>query len=230
MGRPQAYLARLLSVVLNVPTEAADAPSAERCPGAASWIRDHTTLSAATQLEPGSKATMSDPKLFNELKNRVENDQAARKKWLANPGDGRLGRAVDAIDAENLVWLRNLIAMNGFPLAAQVGKEGVHLAWVFLQHADQNPKLQSDLLPVLEQRYSAGELPANDLARITDRVLMASGKPQQYGTQFDWFAGDFELPEPGRLAEIDTRRSQLGLMPLTDYVCTMRAARESTKQ
>jgi hypothetical protein len=98
-----------------------------------------------------------------------------------------------------------------------------------LQHADQDPKLQSDLLPVLERRFSAGELAANDLARITDRVLMASGKPQRYGTQFDWFAGDFALPEPKRLAEVDGERSKLGLMPLVDYVCTLRKARNALK-
>jgi len=84
-------------------------------------------------------------------------------------------------------------------------------------------------LPVLEQRHSAGELTANDLARTTDRILVASGKPQRYGTQFDWFAGNFELPEPRSLAEIDANRSHLGLMPLADYVCTMRVAREKAK-
>jgi len=67
------------------------------------------------------------------------------------------------------------------------------------------------------------------LARITDRVLMASDKPQKYGTQFDWFAGDFTLPEASRLAEIDAARAQLGLMPLVDYVCTLRKARSSVK-
>jgi hypothetical protein len=59
---------------------------------------------------------------------------------------------------------------------------------------------------------------------------MASGKSQRYGTQFDWFAGDFTLPEPAKLAEIDAARAQLGLMPLVDYICTIRKARNSLKR
>ena len=83
-------------------------------------------------------------------------------------------------------------------------------------------------------RYSSrdirpAELPANDLARFTDRVLLAGDKPQRYGTQFDWFSGEFTLPEPARLAEIDKERASLGLMPLRDYVCKLGEARRGAK-
>lgn len=224
-----AYFAIFLSVLLNARTQGADAPSVEQCPGAASWSRNHPTLAESPQSQPGS-STISDAELLKDLKVRVETDQAARRKLVADPKSETLGRSVDAIDAANLTWLRQLISEKGFPTAAQVGNEGVHLAWILLQHADEDPKLQSGLLPVLEQRFAAGELPRNDLARITDRVLVASGKPQRYGTQFDWFSGaDFKLPEPSRLAEIDTERSHLGLMPLADYACTIRKAREKLK-
>jgi hypothetical protein len=172
---------------------------------------------------------MSDPAVLEELRVRVAKDQAARKRWLADRDNTELADAVGSMDTQNVAWLRELIAAEGFPTAAQVGKEGVHLAWVLLQHADQDPKLQSDLLPTLQQRFSAGELAANDLARLTDRVLMASDRPQRYGTQFDWFAEEFSLPEPARLAEIDAARAQLGLMPLSDYVCTLRKARNAAK-
>jgi hypothetical protein len=165
--------------------------------------------------------------LLEELKLRAERDQAARKRWLVDQGNSELASAVDLIDTENVAWLRNLISTKGFPTAAQVGKQGVHLGWLLLQHADQDPKLQNDLLPTLERRFAAGELPANDLARITDRVLMAGSKPQKYGTQFDWFAGDFSLPEQTTLVEIDAARVKLGLMPLADYVCTLRKARSA---
>jgi hypothetical protein len=223
------YFAMMLSVLLNVRAQGADSLPVEQCPGAASWRRSHPTLAEAPQSERSDNSAISDTGLFNDLKRRVQSDQAARRKWLADPKSKDLSRSVDAIDTSNLAWLRKLIAEKSFPTAAQVGNEGVHLAWVLLQHADQDPKLQSELLPVLEQRFSAGELPANDLARITDRVLVAGGKPQRYGTQFDWFSGDFKLPEPSRLAQIDAERSRVGLMPLADYVCTIRKAREKMK-
>jgi len=194
------YLAIVLFVLLSVRTQGADAPSVEPCPGAASWSRSHSTFPESPQSEPGSRA-ISDAELLKELQVRFASDQAVRKKWLADVKNETLARSVGAIDAANLTWLRQLISEKGFPTAAQVGYEGVHFAWILLDHADQDPKLQSALLPVLEQRFAAGELAANDLARITDRVLVAGGKPQRYGTQFDWWlSGDFKLPNlpPGK--------------------------------
>jgi hypothetical protein len=222
------YAAMLLSLI-NARTQAADTPTVDQCPGAASWSRSHPTLAEVPQSELSSSKAISEAALLRDLKARVESDQEARKKWVADPKNETSARSVDANDAANLTWLRQLIFEKGFPTAAQVGNEGVHLAWILLQHADQDPKLQARLLPVLEQRFAMGELPANDLARITDRVLVASGKPQRYGTQFDWFSSEFKLPEPDKLAAIDTARSQVGLMPLADYVCTLRRAREKLK-
>jgi hypothetical protein len=192
-----------------------------------SWEREHQGGGEAANAVGEQIPAVAEVALLAELKLRVEKDQTARKRWLADKSSAELTSAVDSIDSENLVWLQKLISEKGFPTAAQVGKKGVHLAWSLLQHADKDPKLQRDLVPVLEQRFTAGELPGNDLARITDRVLLASGKPQLYGTQFDWFAGDFALPEPGKLAETDAARARLGLMPLVDYVCTLRKARKS---
>jgi hypothetical protein len=219
-------LALFLSVLPNARTQGADAPSVEQCPGAASWSRSHPTLSESARSHPGSRA-ISDATLLKELRGRSESDQAVRKKWLADPQSTTLAHSVGTIDAANLTWLKQLISKKGFPTAAQVGYEGVHLAWLLVQHADQDPKLQSALLPVLEQRFAAGELAANDLARSTDRVLVASGKPQRYGTQFDWWlSGEFTLPEPRVVAEIDIERSHLGLMSLADYACSIREERD----
>lgn len=220
----------LLVSLLSVRADGAGPESAtEPCPGAAEWARRESTSQKTQYSDRERDASVSKVELFQELNTRVDSDQSARKQWLSDPQNEDLARAVDAIDTANLIWLRKLIAEQGFPTAAQVGKEGVHLAWVLLQHADQDPKLQRDLLPVLEQRYSSGELPANDLARFTDRVLISKGEPQRYGTQFDWMAGEFKLPDASRLAKIDAERKRIGLMPLADYVCTIRSARDTMR-
>lgn len=221
-----ALVSILVAVIPLVQAWGADAP--EQCAGADSWKRSHPEPGDGLQVQ-ADNAAISNAGLLSELQARVEADQTARKKWLGDPENEALAGAVSRLDAENLIWLQKLIAAQGFPKAAQVGKKGVHLAWVLLQHADQDPKLQSDLLPVLTQRHAAGELPANDLARISDRVLLANGEPQKYGTQFDWFAGDFTLPEPTTLAAINASRAALELMPLADYVCTIRKARANAK-
>ncbi|HTU68372.1 MAG TPA: DUF6624 domain-containing protein [Steroidobacteraceae bacterium] len=199
------------------------AHAGESCPGAAEWTSRHPAMPTESSPAP------SNPELLSALEARVERDQAARKKWLANQNDEALASAVDAIDVDNVAWLRAEVADRGFPTVAAAGRRGVHLAWVLLQHADRDPQLQSDLLPVIERRFADGELDANDLARLTDRLLQREDKPQRFGTQFDWFAGDFKLPEKAELAKIDAERKSLGLMPLADYVCTLRQAREKNR-
>jgi hypothetical protein len=92
-----------------------------------------------------------------------------------------------------------------------------------VQHADRDPKLQATVLPMFVKRYEAGELPADDLAKLTDRVLIAQGKPQRFGTQFDWLSGKFNPRDAGDLTAIDAHRQEIGLMPLADYACMMNA-------
>jgi hypothetical protein len=97
-------------------------------------------------------------------------------------------------------------------------------AWLLAQHADRAPKFQAALLPALEQRHAAGEFNASDLARFTDRVLKAQGKPQRYGTQFppeEMRTQYFGLPDEQSLREVDAQRRELGVMPLADYACMM---------
>jgi len=116
--------------------------------------------------------SIANPQLLGELRNRVAEDQAARRAWLRSGGSGR---DVQMIDEKNLKWLRGLIRDSGFPNADQVGEDGVHLAWLLLQHADYDPQFQRSMLPALVERWKHHELPGDDLARLTDRILKASG-------------------------------------------------------
>jgi hypothetical protein len=110
------------------------------------------------------------------------------------------------------------------PNAEQVGEHGLQLVWLLVQHADADPKLQALALGEFEERYKSGEFSADSLAKLTDRVLLAKGKSQRYGTQFDWFTGRFDPKENLKISEIDARRAELGLMPLSDYACFMTSA------
>jgi uncharacterized protein DUF6624 len=167
--------------------------------------------------------TFTDPDLRKELQERFAADQRARKDYLAAPHDPATTRRVDQLDAESLNWLKALVRDKGIPTAEQVGENGVKWAWLLVQHADRDPKLQVTVLPMFVKRYETGELSADDVAKLTDRILVAQGKPQRFGTQFNWLSGQFERHQGGDIAEIDAHRRDLGLMPLTDYACMMRA-------
>ncbi|PPU03608.1 hypothetical protein XarbCFBP7408_08535 [Xanthomonas arboricola pv. guizotiae] len=63
---------------------------------------------------------------------------------------------------------------------------------------------------------------------LLDRVHLAQGKHQRYGTQFVRNEdGELVLQEPVEdLASIDARRAQMDLMPLGIYQCVLRATYE----
>jgi hypothetical protein len=200
---------------------AGDGDSSPPCPGAEAWQESHRDQLPPQLALRDHARTFSAPDLRAELDRRVEEDQRERHQLLTTPRDRGVRERVLRMDAANLAWLKTMIQANGLPTVAQVGESGIHWAWLLVQHADEDPKLQLSLQPLFAERQRAGELPTDDLARLTDRVLLAAGKPQRFGTQFDWLSGQFKPKGVVNLTEIESNRQALGLMPLTDYACLM---------
>jgi hypothetical protein len=98
------------------------------------------------------------------------------------------------------------------------GEDGAHAAWLLAQHADRYPVFQRRCLELMEKAAAAGEAAKADLAHLTDRVLLASGKLQRYGTQMTARDGKYmpcRLTEPEK---VNTRRMAVGLEPLEDQL------------
>jgi hypothetical protein len=164
-----------------------------------------------------------DSELRAELLRRTERDQAARRALVAarpaaRPEAGTGESPVAAVDADNLPWLRQVIADVGWPGRSLVGTDGAHAAWLLAQHADADPAFQRQCLDLLAGAAAAGEATGAELAYLTDRVLLAEGRPQEYGTQATARDGHWT---PRRLrdpAAVDERRAAASLGPITDYL------------
>jgi hypothetical protein len=64
---------------------------------------------------------------------------------------------------------------------------------------------------------ATGQAHRADIAYLTDRVLVNTGKPQVYGTQFQ-SEGGIRKPRPIRDPEnVDERRNEMGLTTLAEY-------------
>ncbi|MER5327022.1 DUF6624 domain-containing protein [Streptosporangium roseum] len=166
---------------------------------------------------------MFDAELREELLRRVERDQAVRTRGPAGePLPRELAEEWDAVDIGNTAFLKEVIAERGWPGKDMVGETGAHAAWLLAQHADQDPQFQRDCLPLLRAAVDAGQAQPSELAYLVDRVRVADGRPQVYGTQYWTHDGVFEprlIEDPERL---DTRRTEVGLSPHADYDRTMR--------
>jgi len=153
---------------------------------------------------------------MEELLRRRDVDQAARS--AVRQGRQEAFRRVLAIDDDNAAWLEEVIDQVGWPGRSRVGEEGSHAAWLLAQHADRRPALQRRCLQLLEAAVAAGEASAADLAYLTDRVLLASGESQIYGTQFTAQDGRFAACRLRDPESVDDRRASAGLEPLQAYL------------
>jgi len=194
------------------------------CPGAAAWKESHPDKSPEAAELHDKKRVISDSDLRGKLREHFDRDQIARKAYLEAPQD--IGRAhrVQSIDAEDLIWLKKLISEHGIPTADQVGESGLIWIWLLVQHADRDPKFQASVLPIFVNRYEDGELDPEFVAKLTDRISLASGKHQMFGTQFDWLSGVFKPRNPADAASFKANRAKIGMMPWSDYECMMSSA------
>ena len=109
------------------------------------------------------------------------------------------------LDTDNSQWLKKIVGQHGWPGRTLVGSTGAHAAWLLIQHADQH--LQKTCLDLMVQA-PAGEVEPADIAYLTDRVRLAEGKPQRYGTQVElkdgrWQANNVE--NPAKLDDAENR-------------------------
>lgn len=130
---------------------------------------------------------------------------------------------VASVDADNLAWLKQVVSEVGWPGQSLAGQDGAHAAWLLAQHADSDPEFQRRCLGLVTQAVACGEALPAELAYLTDRVLLAEGRAQEYGTQFEGREGRW-VPQRLRDPEgVDERRAAMGLGTLAENMARIAA-------
>jgi hypothetical protein len=160
-----------------------------------------------------------------ELVAMAEEDQRVRAALAADGSlfDGYHPR-MQAVHDKNAARLTEIIGRFGWLGRGLVGEDGSQAAWLVLQHAIGHPDLQRCGLVLLREAVARGDVPAVEAAILEDRIRFFEGRPQRYGTQYDW-------TESGGLAPwviedeagVDERRRSVGLGPLAEDVRRRRA-------
>lgn len=122
----------------------------------------------------------------------------------------------NAIDAANMKRLVEIVDAFGWPGVRFAGAAS-GTAFLVLQHADHAS--QRKYLPLLREAVRRHDAIGSDLAMLEDRVRVADGKPQLYGTQLATNPLRFAPIEDE--ARVDERRSSVGLPPLAEYAKKM---------
>lgn len=113
--------------------------------------------------------------------------------------------------------MHGVVERHGWPTPATVGDDGADAAWLLVQHADRQPDFQRRCLELM-CALPGRDVKRSHIAYLTDRVRLAFGRPQVYGTQVEMNGGRAaprNLEDP---AGVDARRSLMGLGPIADYL------------
>jgi hypothetical protein len=167
---------------------------------------------ASTESSPTtSRPAGFDEELHDELIAMLERDQS-----------GRTGGPDAEGDAARTERLAEILDGHGWPTYDLVGEDGEDAAWAIAQHADLDPAFQRRALELLRGAVAAGQASPGNLAYLEDRVAVAAGQPQTYGTQVgcapDGPQPATPLADP---AAVDQLRAAAGLGPMADHLAEM---------
>jgi len=114
------------------------------------------------------------------------------------------------IDHENINYLDSLIRIKGWPKKSIVKDAAANSAFIIVYNADYS--VQKKYFPVIKEAVEKGEANMTSLAKLIDKINLAEGNQQIYGTQFiqkedgSWDVKDLFEPE-----YVNQRRKEVGL-------------------
>jgi hypothetical protein len=115
------------------------------------------------------------------------------------------------------------IDKNGWPGIYKAGETGDNMAWLIVQHADNDTTFQKKCLQLLKLALLNSETNIHNIAYLEDRVRINTNRKQLYGTQFENVVKegktiDLVLKPTEDLACLNKRRSYMNLPPVEEYL------------
>ena len=169
-------------------------------------------------------APCSDAILTKQYAQMDKDDQSLRGRYIQileaehqkKPVDlaekDRLENAIVTIDEKNRITLDQLIQRCGWP-GKMDGKRAARSAFTIIQHAELPYQLR--YLPMVKAANRRGEVSNEHLAWLIDRILVRQGKPQKYGTEFEYGSNKIAPIEDSK--NLNKRRRAIGLPPMAGY-------------
>ena len=163
--------------------------------------------------------------LAERLLDMQRRDHELRERLLRkNRLYGHYADEMQALHRNNAHALNAIIEQHGWPGQSLVGEEAARAAWLVAQHAICTPVLQRRFRDSLAAAVEQFEAPGRQLARLEDRICFNEGRPQRYGTVFDWDEHGELVCQVERDVGLDARRASVGLPPFELTLKRERAA------
>lgn len=163
----------------------------------------------------------------------LKNADLALRGKLVNSGQLSEGYndEMKELHNKNAKILNDVIDTIGYPTIDKVGKEASEASWLVIQHAIGQPELMKKSAALLERAVIENKADPKNLAYLTDRIAVFEGKPQLYGTQFDWDENGKLSPNLyDDLTKVNERRNSIGLNTLEEQTEIIRRQAENENQ
>ncbi|MFC6559854.1 DUF6624 domain-containing protein [Nonomuraea cavernae] len=179
-----------------------------------SWL---LVFAAVSMLPACGAAGPREPGLRSELLRMLDRDQAFRTMEAPEEQWRRVEEA-------NTLRMKQILDTYGWPGRSLVGEDGAKAAWALVQHSDLDLAFQRRGLVLMRKAVDDGDAEPSELAFLEDRVRVAEGRPQVYGTQWELTPeGEWRPRTPIEdEARVDERRAGAGMKPLREYLRELR--------
>ena len=180
-------------------------------------------VAACAQAHTGAKAPDSAAQFREALVAQGVADQAIRDTLIrlmqsGSMADTSLISRQNLGDARRASWLSAQVAEHGWPKEGVVGAEAADAAFLIVQHAVHDTVFQARMLVQLSEAARVKEASPQNVALLTDRLMIRRGQRQLYGTQASLRDGRIMLDPISDSTNVDARRAQIGLPPLSEYL------------
>lgn len=153
--------------------------------------------------------------LARRIEKMRHEDQRIRKLVMKNPS---FSRRMVAMDQRHTKIEKQIVRRFGWPTFSLVGKHAAHSFWLLVQHADLDHVFQKKCLKLIIEAAKKNQAFLTDVAYLTDRVRIAEGEKQLFGTQFTVKNNALVLKPIANRRTINTRRKKHGLDTIEAYI------------
>lgn len=168
------------------------------------------------QLESVEKQA-EDLELHKELIAAARELSDAGKKATLDASDKTAAGEYQRLKTANVARVCTRLNTSGWPRRASVGSDGAE-AFLFLVARALPIPAQLELYPIVSRAFDRREIePGELMASYVDRLRLAMGAKQLFGSQVFVKDGFLEMAPIERPADIDERRAEFKLSALRDY-------------
>jgi len=150
------------------------------------------------------------PELAYDLLVAKGEDQSVR--FYSRYFHDRLQKKSIELGKKHLSFIKKVIENFGYPTVALVGDRAARAAFLLCQHADSDIQFQKKVLTLIK---TSNEVPKNEIAYLTDRVMVAEEGKQLFGTQFLSLKEKKLYPIKDSI-NVDKRRKEMNLNSLSE--------------